>query len=111
MNQGKLSQIIGAVVDVEFPPGQLPSITNALQTAAPDGSILTLEVSAHLGDNIVRAVAMAPTDGLVRGMDAKDTGSPITVPVGPQTLGRIFNLLGEPVDGKDQLAKRHQSAS
>ncbi|TSC76216.1 MAG: F-type H+-transporting ATPase subunit beta [Parcubacteria group bacterium Gr01-1014_31] len=96
--QGKISQIIGPVVDVRF-PGALPSLYHALEVERPEGR-LVLEVVQHLGGAAVRAIAMGPTDGLRRGLPVKATGAPISVPVGPATLGRIFNLLGEPVDGK-----------
>ncbi len=104
MNEGKVAQVIGAVVDVEF-DNKLPEILNALQIKQPGDSSsnipdinITLEVAAHLGDNMVRTVAMSATDGLVRGTPASDTGQPITVPVGEKTLGRIMNVIGEPVD-------------
>ena len=104
MNEGKIAQVIGAVVDVEF-ENRLPEILNALTVAQPGNKEkgipdvnVTLEVAAHLGDNMVRTVAMSATDGLVRGTPAVDTGQPITVPVGAKTLGRIMNVIGEPVD-------------
>jgi F-type H+-transporting ATPase subunit beta len=101
---GKITQIIGPVIDAEFPSGKMPRIYNALkiQGKNPSGQEinLTCEVQQLLGDNQVRAVAMSSTDGLVRGMDILDTGAPISVPVGKKTLGRIFNVLGEPVDEK-----------
>jgi F-type H+-transporting ATPase subunit beta len=104
MNEGKVAQVIGAVVDVEF-ENQLPEILNALKIAQPGDEgkgipdvNITLEVAAHLGDSMVRTVAMSATDGLVRGTPAVDTGQPITVPVGAKTLGRIMNVIGEPVD-------------
>ncbi|NOY39656.1 MAG: F0F1 ATP synthase subunit beta [Nitrospirae bacterium] len=104
MNKGKVVQVIGAVLDVEFET-ELPAILNALkieQPADPEKGTseirLTLEVASHLGENIVRAIAMGPTDGVVRGMSAVDTGQPITVPVGEATLGRIINVIGEPYD-------------
>ncbi len=97
---GHVTQIRGVVVDVEFPPDQLPEIYNAVQTIMPDGSTLTLETQQHLGNDTVRAVAMSTTDGLRRGQDAWDTGSPITIPVGPETLGRIFDVTGNPIDNK-----------
>jgi len=98
MSAGKVSQVIGAVLDVEFPAGELPAINNALRVRNPGGESLTLEVAAHLGDNIVRAIAMAPTDGLVRGAAVEDTGAPITVPVGQACLGRLLDVLGQPKD-------------
>ncbi|MGC6454032.1 MAG: F0F1 ATP synthase subunit beta [Candidatus Puniceispirillaceae bacterium] len=95
-NIGKISQVIGAVVDVEF-EGHLPAIQNALEVDN-GGQRLVLEVAQHLGESSVRTIAMDSTEGLVRGADAADTGAPITVPVGPETLGRILNVIGEPVD-------------
>src|SRR5512139_2236179 len=110
MNTGKVIQVIGPVVDVEFPPGQLPNIYNALKvtqaenkTAGKPAVNITLEVAQHLGENRVRGVAMSTTDGLTRGMDVQDTGAPISVPVGRETLGRLINVLGEPVDEKGPL--------
>ena len=93
---GTISQIIGAVVDVKF-EGELPTILSALH-AQNQGKTLVLEVAQHLGENTVRTVAMDTTDGMVRGAEVVDTGGPITVPVGPETLGRIINVVGEPVD-------------
>jgi F-type H+-transporting ATPase subunit beta len=99
---GKVLQVIGPVVDVEFPDGKLPAILSALKVTNPGVSTakenLTLEVAQHLGENTVRAVAMDTTDGLVRGMPVRDTGGPITMPVGPECLGRILNVIGDPVD-------------
>ena len=100
-NIGTITQIIGPVVDVEFPPGKLPAIYNAIRIRKEDGeqgTDLITEVAAHLGNNVIRTIAMGATDGLVRGMEAEDTGGPITVPVGRGTLGRIMNVIGEPVD-------------
>lgn len=100
-NVGKVIQVIGPVVDAKFPPEQLPAIYNAIKIQGQSGELqveLTAEVMQHLGDNTVRCVAMSSTDGLTRGMDAIDTGAPITVPVGQGTLGRIFNVLGKTVD-------------
>ncbi len=103
---GKISQVIGAVVDVEF-DGELPAIQNAIEVDN-NGQRLVLEVAQHLGESSVRTIAMDSTEGLVRGADAVDTGAPITVPVGPETLGRILNVIGEPVDeGKPVKAKKH----
>ncbi len=105
MTEGKVIQIIGPVVDVEFAQGQLPNIYHALRVEQDEDVksgkpqiALTLEVAQHLGENRVRAVAMSSTDGLIRGMPVKDTGAPITVPVGRETLGRLINVLGEPID-------------
>jgi len=98
-NYGKVKQVIGATVDCEFDPDKLPNIYNAIKIEDKDRGIdLTLEVALHMGDNLVRCVSLASTDGLVRGMPALDTGAPISVPVGEGTLGRIFNLLGQPID-------------
>ncbi len=99
-NVGKITQIIGAVLDIKFSEGNLPEINDAIKIATKDGGELTVEVSQHLGDDTVKCIAMGPTDGLVRGMEAVATGAPITVPVGENTLGRIFNVLGEPIDNK-----------
>ena len=99
-NIGKITQVIGAVLDVKYTAGNLPEINEAIEVTRKDGSKLVVEVAQHLGDDIVRCIAMGPTDGLVRGMDAVATGAAITVPVGENTLGRIFNVLGEPIDEK-----------
>ena len=99
-NIGKITQIIGAVLDVKYAESKLPEINEAIEVTRKDGSKLVVEVAQHLGDDIVRCIAMGPTDGLVRGMDAVATGAPISVPVGENTLGRIFNVLGEPIDEK-----------
>lgn len=106
MNTGRIVQVVGPVVDIEFPPKSMPSILNAIKIdgTTDEGKVkihLTCEVMQHIGYNVVRAVAMSSTDGLVRGMEAVDTGAPISVPVGPGTLGRIFNVLGETVDHDD----------
>ena len=98
---GKISQVLGAVVDIEF-DGELPSILNALEVDNK-GNKLILEVAQHLGENAVRTIAMDTTDGLVRGQTATDTGSPISMPVGPETLGRIMNVVGEPVDERGEV--------
>ncbi|MBO4685974.1 MAG: F0F1 ATP synthase subunit beta [Lachnospiraceae bacterium] len=100
-NIGKITQIIGAVLDIRFPEGSLPEIYDAIKIRRKNGEILVVEVAQHLGDDTVRCIAMGPTDGLVRGMDAESTGAPITVPVGEATLGRMFNVLGEPIDEKE----------
>ena len=97
---GKVTQIVGAVLDVKFKEGELPEINEAIKIKRADNSELTVEVAQHLGDDTVRCIAMGPTDGLVRGMEAVATGAPITVPVGESTLGRMFNVLGEPIDNK-----------
>ena len=98
---GKISQIMGAVVDVSFEDGQMPNILNALSIERNDDKPLILEVAQHLGDSIVRTVAMDSTDGLIRGQKVIDTDKPITVPVGEKTLGRLFDVLGNPIDGKE----------
>jgi F-type H+/Na+-transporting ATPase subunit beta len=114
MATGKVIQITGPVIDVEFPPGELPAIYNALEIERPktDGAdadgdgTLVVEVQQHLGNNWVRAVAMSSTDGLARGLDVKDTGAPITVPVGEATLGRVFDVLGHAIDGKGEAKSK-----
>jgi F-type H+/Na+-transporting ATPase subunit beta len=101
---GRVLRVIGPVVDVEFPPDGLPEINNALtveRTLGDETGVITMEVAQHIGDNTVRAVAMRPTDGLVRGAPVTDTGSPITVPVGPKTLGHVFNVLGIALDSPE----------
>ena len=98
-NVGKVVQVIGAVVDIRFEKDNLPNLLNAIEIEL-NGKKLVCEVAQHIGDDVVRCIAMSSTDGLVRGTDAINTGAPITVPVGRNTLGRIFNLLGEPVDNK-----------
>ena len=97
-NVGKITQIISAVLDIKFPEGALPEINDAIDIPLKDGGKLVVEVAQHLGDDTVRCIAMGPTDGLVRGMDAIATGAPISVPVGENTLGRMFNVLGNPID-------------
>ena len=99
-SNGKITEIIGAVLDIRFPEGHLPDINDAVRITRKNGETLTVEVAQHLGDDIVRCIALGPTDGLVRGMDAVATGGPIQVPVGEETLGRIFNVLGDPIDQK-----------
>ena len=98
-NIGKITQIISAVLDIKFSEGKLPEINEAIKIEKEDGS-LTVEVAQHLGDDTVRCIAMGPTDGLKRGMEAVATGAPITVPVGENTLGRLFNVLGDTIDNK-----------
>src|SRR5436309_1826893 len=99
---GKITQVIGPVVDVEFPPGALPEIFTALTLSNPSISAqadnLTIEVAQHLGENTARCIAMDATDGLIRGQPVKNTGGPISVPVGKETLGRLLNVIGKPVD-------------
>lgn len=109
MNTGKILQVMGAVVDVEFAPDQLPKIYNALQVKVPEQDInVTLEVAQHLGNNSVRTVAMSSTDGLQRDVDVLDTGAPITINVGPATLGRVINVLGEPIDRRGDIVSDTQ---
>ena len=110
---GTITQVMGAVVDVHF-DGELPPILNALHMEK-DGGVLVLEVAQHLGENTVRCIAMDATEGLVRGTEVTDTGNPIEVPVGPETLGRIVNVIGEPIDergpiGNTQTLPIHRSA-
>ena len=97
MAKGKVAQIIGTVIDIEFPPDELPALYNAVEIAQ-NGSKLVLEVQHHIGNNWARCLALSPTDGIKRGDEAVDTGAPISVPVGRETLGRLFNILGEPLD-------------
>lgn len=97
MGKGKVAQVIGTVVDVEFPPEELPELFNAIEIER-DGEKLVLEVEQHIGNNWVRCLALGPTEGLARGVEAIDTGRPVAVPVGPGTLGRLFNVLGQPLD-------------
>lgn len=113
MNKGYIVQVTGPVVDVRFDNGELPAINNALKITVPEAQNngvainLTLEVALHNGDRTVRCIAMDATEGLVRGMEVIDTGSPITVPVGEATLGRMFNVLGDPIDGKPALDEQN----
>ena len=98
-NTGSVSQVVGVVVDVEFPSGDLPAIYDAL-TLQLDGNQVVLEVAQHLSENSVRTVALGGTDGLTRGTEVRATGAPVQVPVGAETQGRMFNVVGEPIDGK-----------
>ncbi|NLH63576.1 MAG: F0F1 ATP synthase subunit beta [Erysipelotrichaceae bacterium] len=102
-NTGKIVQVIGPVVDIRFDADSLPSIKNAILIKKSDTEQMTAEVAQHIGDDIVRCIAMSSTDGLVRNMDCTDTGSPIEVPVGDEVLGRMFNVLGEPIDGLGEV--------
>jgi F-type H+-transporting ATPase subunit beta len=106
MQEGKISQIIGPVIDVDFPEGQLPSILDALTVTRQDGTKLVLETQQHLGEERVRTIAMEGTDGLVRGMSVANTGNPIQVPVGPEVLGRMLNVVGDPIDGKGPVPSK-----
>ena len=101
-NTGKITQVISAVLDIKFADGKLPEINDAIEIATKEGGTLVVEVAQHLGDDTDRCTALGPTAGLVRGMEAVATGGPITVPVGEKTLGRIFNVLGEPIDNKEK---------
>jgi F-type H+-transporting ATPase subunit beta len=109
MATGKVAQVMGPVVDARFPAGELPAILNAVSIDDPERGIhLVCEVAQHLGDDMVRCIALDSTDGLIRGMPVVDTGGPISVPVGPETLGRVFNLLGEPIDERGPVnAQKH----
>jgi F-type H+-transporting ATPase subunit beta len=104
MSKGRVTQVMGPVVDIEFERGHLPEIYNAIKIEREGQEALTVEVAVHLGDNMVRCISIASTDGLVRGLQAEDTGAPISVPVGNVTLGRVFNVLGEPIDNKGEVA-------
>ena len=103
MNEGTIASIVGVVVDVDFVDGNLPPIYNALNVGQ-NGESLVLEVQQHLGENRVRCVSMDSTDGLTRGTKVVDTGEPITVPVGEEVLGRLLNVVGQPVDGKGEIS-------
>ena len=108
MATGKVVQVIGPVVDIAFPSDALPEIMNAIHIPNVQGATLTVEVAQMTGNDIVRCVSMQSTDGLVRGMEAIDTGGPITVPVGRETLGRVFNLLGETIDNRGEVAVKQR---
>jgi len=115
MATGRVVQILGGVVDVEFPPLQLPDVYEAIEVPRGEQRSLILEVQQHMGENVVRCVAMDATDGLQRGVPALGTGTPIMIPVGPETLGRVFNVLGQPIDGKGPVESKlhypiHRSA-
>ncbi len=110
-NIGKITQVIGSTFDVEYPKDRLPDIYNAVKIVTSHKGIdlnLTGEVQQHLGGGRVRCVALGSTDGLVRGVDCVDTGSPVTVPVGEETLGRVFNLIGEPIDGRGPVKTKER---
>ena len=102
MNTGKVVQVIGPVVDVKFEE-TLPDIYNALEVTSADGRVIVMEAAHHVGGDIVRCVAMSSTDGLIRGAEVRDTGGPITVPVGRATLGRLLNVLGQPIDEGEEV--------
>ena len=103
--KGSIIQIVGPIIDVRFVNEQLPKLLTALVIPLKDGKSLTVEVAQHIGDDVVRTVSMGPTEGLVRGMEVISTDAPISVPVGEATLGRMFNVLGDPIDGKDEVGK------
>ena len=109
MTEGKIVQIIGPVVDVEFPRDSVPHILDACEITREDSSTVVIETALHLGENMVRCVAMDTTDGLNRGMPVRNTGEPINVPVGPETLGRMLNIIGEPIDGKGPVVTKRKS--
>ncbi len=102
-NKGKIIQVVGPIVDVQFKDQHLPELLTALVIPLQDNKKLTIEVAQHIGDDVVRAVSMGATEGLVRGMEVISTGQPISVPVGEKTLGRMFNVLGEPIDGLEEV--------
>ena len=104
---GRITQVMGAVVDVQF-DGEIPSILDALEVKRADGSVLVLEVAQHLGENSVRTIAMDTTEGLTRNDKAEATGSPITVPVGPEVLGRIMNVIGDPIDDRGPVETKQR---
>ncbi|NLL09863.1 MAG: F0F1 ATP synthase subunit beta, partial [Methanomicrobiales archaeon] len=103
MSTGKITQIFGQVIDIEFPPGKLPLISNALRVKRDGQEDLLLEVMQHIGGNTVRTIVLGPPEGLCRGMAVEDTGSPISVPVGPACLGRLIDFSGKPIDHKGEL--------
>lgn len=107
-NKGIVVQAVGPVIDVRFKDEHLPELLTALKVPLPYGKELTLEVAQHIGDDIVRCIAMGPTEGITRGLEAIDTKAPITVPVGPETLGRMFNILGEPIDEKGPVKTKQK---
>lgn len=105
MNKGKIIQIIGTVVDIEFEQGKMPALFNAIEVPMKDGSVIIMEVQGHIGNNWVRCLSLQPTDGLERGAEAMDTGKAIIVPVGDKTLGRMFNVTGDPLDDKGEIGE------
>ncbi|MGO1713262.1 MAG: F0F1 ATP synthase subunit beta, partial [Senegalia sp. (in: firmicutes)] len=109
-NIGNIVQIIGPVVDIRFKEEHLPNLLNAIKIKGKDGEEITVEVSQHVGDDIVRCISMDSTDGFVRGMEAVDTGAPISVPVGENTLGRMFNVTGDAIDGKENVSSGPRAA-
>jgi F-type H+-transporting ATPase subunit beta len=112
--KGRVVRVIGPVVDVEFPPAELPEINTALRvdlTIGDDTTTITCEVAQHIGDSTVRTIALRPTDGLVRGTPVENTGSPITVPVGEGVLGHVYNVIGEPLDAWRPPTRRRSQRS
>ena len=109
MSKGIIHQIIGPVIDIKFEPEHLPDLLNAINIEIDDRTIVA-EVAQHIGDDIVRCVALSSTDGLRRGMAASDTGGPISVPVGPEVLGRLFNVIGETIDGREPVVTETRSS-
>ena len=107
-NKGTVVQIMGPVLDIRFEEDQLPSLLNAIEVPNGDKTIIA-EVAQHIGDNVVRCIAMSSTDGLQRGTEVTDTGAPISVPVGEECLGRVFNLLGQPIDNKPDVDHRRSA--
>ena len=106
MAKGEIVQVVGPIVDLRFAENEVPQLLNAIKIEDKTRNIfLTLEVAQVIGNSTVRCISLGPTDGLTRGMKAEDTGAPISVPIGPQVLGRIFNLLGEPIDGKGPVSE------
>ena len=109
MNKGIINQIVGPVVDVKFSPENMPELLNAI-TVEHEGKTMVIEVAQHIGDDVVRCIALSSTDGLTRGMEAVDTGAPISVPVGPEVLGRLFNVIGETIDNKGPVVTETKSS-
>lgn len=107
MNKGIIHEIIGPVIDIKFDPDELPELLNEIKIDMEDGRTIVAEVAQHKGDDEVRTIALSSTDGLARGMEAVDTGRPISIPVGEEVLGRLFNVLGEPIDEKGSVATKH----
>lgn len=107
MNKGIIHEIIGPVIDIKFDPDELPELLNEIKIDMEDGRTIVAEVAQHKGDDEVRTIALSSTDGLARGMEAVDTGRPISIPVGEKVLGRLFNVLGEPIDEKGPVATKH----
>ncbi len=109
MNKGKIHQIIGPVIDIKFKEDEMPELMNAVEIML-DGRRIVTEVAQHMGDDVARCVALSSTDGLQRGMEATDTGAPITISVGKEVLGRMFNVLGEPIDDKPAIETKMKAS-